>query len=827
MTVSEKRFSDGCMLRFYHCIVHEHDPLMVLVAGVVCVLAAITTFTVLQHARFGNRRRLRWIVLAAVVSGTGIWATHFVAMLAYLPGQQVAFSVIPTFLSVAAAIGIAGPGWWIALGPNRWSPLVGGGVVGAGIGTMHFVGMSGVYVAGRIQWDQSLVLLSLLIGIVLTSAAAAEHRRKRTFVPWRSGLLFALGICGLHFVAMAAAVVEPHSSFEFPADSIARNSLSLAVAFNAVMIFLASFAIVLFNLVKHLRQNLTIRAALDESETLNRGIIDATPDGVSLLELDGTVLFVNQATLREYELADAASLIGHRWGRRFPHSVRVRADEALAHAQRGHVSRMLFQLGGGDERWWDVIVAPVSGPAGVPMKLVAISRDVTEHKKAEELARWAADHDSLTQIPNRLGFQKRLDAMIRESSDSGAQFGLLLLDIDDFKRVNDTIGHDAGDALLCAFAERLRSAIRPADFVARLGGDEFAIILAHAPSAKALSDTVARLLGYLQEPCIHGGRPIDCHASIGASLYPTHGAKSSELLKSADVALYTAKSGGGGNFKLFRPYMACEVRQRASMLAVARDGLKKDWIVPYYQPQIDLRTGAVSGFEALLRWRHPTRGIQEPRTLAAAFNDPNLAAEISDRMIARVLRDVQGWRNEKVDFRHVAINASAAEFRRGDFAERLLEKMTAASVPPECLQVEVTETVFLGRGAEYVEKALKLLSAAGVAIALDDFGTGYASLSHLKQFPVDIIKIDRSFVREVERDSGDAAIVDAVINLGRSLNIRIVAEGVESRAQHDHLVRLGCDHGQGHWYERASPAHRVPGIVRGFTQNGRSRGIAA
>jgi EAL domain-containing protein (putative c-di-GMP-specific phosphodiesterase class I) len=259
--------------------------------------------------------------------------------------------------------------------------------------------------------------------------------------------------------------------------------------------------------------------------------------------------------------------------------------------------------------------------------------------------------------------------------------------------------------------------------------------------------------------------------------------------------------------------MRSEMQTRLSMLGIAREALKEDLIVPFYQPKVDLRSGEVSGFEALLRWRHPTRGIQAPDSITAAFEDLSTAAAISDRMVEKVIADMRRWLDDGIAFGHVAVNSAAAEFRKGDFAESLLERLHKGGIPPERLQLEVTETVFLGRGADYVERALKTLSRAGVQIALDDFGTGYASLSHLKQFPVDVLKIDRSFVAELGQDVDAAAIIRAVINLGHSLNIEVVAEGIETVDQAQRLTRKGCHYGQGHLYSPAVPADRVPEIV--------------
>ena len=553
-------------------------------------------------------------------------------------------------------------------------------------------------------------------------------------------------------------------------------------------------------------------AALDASDRLSRGIIDASPDCMSVLDLEGRRLFANRAVMDTYGIDDHADLVGETWGLRFDEPGRSLAAKALAAAQAGEQARILVQHGEAG-RWWDIMVVPVSDEDGKAVRIIVLSRDVTDQKLAEDRASWAATHDALTGLPNRSFFQKRMDEAIAASAAEGESFGILLLDVDDFKRINDMLGHDAGDALLCTFAERIRAALRPEDMVARLGGDEFAVLLAGTGDEDSIAGAVEAILTKLRAPCVHGGRVLECQASIGASLFPAQGNDRAELLKNADVALYAAKAAGRANFKIFRPKMRLEMQKRVSMLSLARDALTHRRILPFYQPKVDLRSGEIAGFEALLRWTHPSKGAQSPATIAAAFEDLSLAAEISDAMVAAIIADVVRWRDAGIDIGHVALNAAAAEFRRGDFADKLLERLHIAGLPPNLLQVEVTETVFLGRGAESVERALKLLSAAGVGIALDDFGTGFASLSHLKQFPVDLIKIDRSFVRDLEEDPDDAAIVDAVVNLGRSLGIRIVAEGVENERQHGFLASLGCDFGQGYLYGKAAPAAEVAGMA--------------
>ncbi len=446
-------------------------------------------------------------------------------------------------------------------------------------------------------------------------------------------------------------------------------------------------------------------------------------------------------------------------------------------------------------------------------RIILTARDATEEKTAEERVRWTASHDGLTGLANRSLFQEKLDLSIHSATAEGGAVGLLLLDLDHFKQINDTLGHDAGDALLKLFAERLRGVVRAGDTVARLGGDEFAVVLPDVPGELTLIQLSRSINECLREPFVHAGRILDCRVSIGASMFPMHGRTSEALLKNADIALYAAKAAGRGTVTLFEPHMRDDVQRRASMVQTARDALRDDRVIPYYQPKLDLARRAIVGFEALLRWRTDSGRIGEPAQIEAAFEDAEVAAAISDRMIDRVIADMRGWLDRGIEFQHVAVNASAAEFRRDNFAERVLDQLRLARIPTSCFQLEVTETVFLGRGAEYVHRALALLNARGVRIALDDFGTGYASLRHLKQFPVDIIKVDRSFVRDMDVDPGDEAIIRAVVNLGRSLGIRVVAEGIETEAQAEQLIGLECDFGQGFLFSKAVAASRVPGLV--------------
>ena len=469
----------------------------------------------------------------------------------------------------------------------------------------------------------------------------------------------------------------------------------------------------------------------------------------------------------------------------------------------------------GELRWLTIDIHRVHGEGGELSRSILAIRDVTEKKAAQDQVAWGAHHDPLTGLANRVLFQERLQQAVAKGHARRARSGLLLLDLDHFKLVNDTLGHDAGDQLLRLSAERIKQAVRPGDTVSRLGGDEFAILLPRLSSDDEVLSIAERLLDHLRAPFRLNDQLMDIRASIGATTFFSGVGDAEELLKHADIALYVSKGEGRGRLTMFRPEMRAVIQQRASMLHLARNALASDLIEPFYQPQVDLQSGKLVGFEALLRWNHPRLGLQLPASVAAAFEDNELAISISNRMFERVIADMRGWMDQGMDFGRVAVNASAAEFRCDNFAERVLALLAAGNVPPSCLELEVTETVFLGCGSELVDRALNLLSTEGVRIALDDFGTGYASLSHLKRFPVDVIKIDRSFVRDIEDDPEDAAIVNAVINLGKSLGLRTVAEGIETERQAMCLAAQGCTIGQGYHFGRPMPAGQVKARIIG------------
>ncbi|MCB2073795.1 MAG: EAL domain-containing protein [Novosphingobium sp.] len=550
---------------------------------------------------------------------------------------------------------------------------------------------------------------------------------------------------------------------------------------------------------------------LRESQIVQSSILGASTDSIKIMDLDGAILLINTPGMTAQGAVDRSVLVGKRWADMWPGKYRLAARRAVKKARNGQAARFTgnYPLNGKNATWWDVVVSPIRDTDGTIQSLLCISRDITEQRKTAERLRIASECDFLTSLPNRRAFEAHLKKVTARARDSGKSVGLMLLDLDHFKHVNDTLGHLAGDHLLQMLARRLKKCVSEPGFVARLGGDEFAIILDDIRDESELINGATQILARMEEPVTFAGRLIYGGLSIGSAVFPRDAENAQDLLKHADAALYDLKASGRGGIQMFSSQMMEAAERSASQLTLARRVVQDDAVEPYYQPKVRLDTGEVAGFEALLRWWCPGNGIQPPSSVFEAFNDYELATKIGGLMQDRIFEHMAGWLDAGLDLPPVSINAAPAEFARDDYGERLLGNLAKHAIAPSQIELEITEHVFLHRRSEQVVRALQMLSESGIRIALDDFGTGHSSLSYLRDFPVDVIKIDRSFVSRMLTNRTMSAIVEAITKLGPSLSLEIVAEGVETPEQLHALRDAGCDLGQGYLFGKAMHADEI------------------
>ena len=459
---------------------------------------------------------------------------------------------------------------------------------------------------------------------------------------------------------------------------------------------------------------------------------------------------------------------------------------------------------------WARMFAQVDESGG-SRRLIGVVQDITREREVEERLRILANQDVLTGLPNRRAFQAHIEqVMAKRTSEVVA---VCVVDVDHFKAVNDARGHAVGDRLLQGVGQRLSHAVRPTDFVARLGGDEFAVVLHDMGDKDDLARRAAAIVEAVRQPFDADGAALEPTVSVGACLSGAKAASSETLLRNSDIALYKAKLDGRDQFCLFRPSLRRQVDDHGRLLDEVRIGLARDQFEAHYQPIVDLRTRIVRGWEALARWRHPKRGLLLPRSFLPALADPKTSVAIDDFMLSTSLRQMRQWLDVGVPVTCAGVNVSEAQLKRSDLVTRIMSLLERYDLTPDRLKIEVLETAFIGHATSAVAATIDRLAALGVVSALDDFGTGYASLKHLKQFRVERIKIDRSFVANLGTDRHNDAIVRCMIALGRDLGIRITAEGIETVDQLRTLHNLGCDCGQGYLFGRPMHPDDVPGFL--------------
>jgi diguanylate cyclase (GGDEF)-like protein/PAS domain S-box-containing protein len=464
-------------------------------------------------------------------------------------------------------------------------------------------------------------------------------------------------------------------------------------------------------------------------------------------------------------------------------------------------------------------VTPIHNQDGDVTGALVAFHDVSAARARSLEMSHLAQHDHLTDLPNRLLFNDRLKQAISMAVRQSKQLAVMFVDLDQFKKINDSLGHGVGDKLLQSVAKRLVACVRRADTVSRLGGDEFVILLSQVEHEEDAAFSAQKILRAIAAPHIIDNKSLHINTSIGVSTYPSDGPDSETLINKADTAMYEAKQQGRNNYQFFRPDMDVRVADRQLIEGGLRLALGRSELLLHYQPKINLQTGQITGLEALIRWLHPQRGMLYPGQFVPIAEECGLIIPIGRWVLLEACKQARQWSNSGLGFVQMAVNVSAAEFRDKDFLSGVRAVLIATGVNPPNLELELTESVLM-QDAESAVRTLCALKAMGVQLAIDDFGTGYSSFTYLRRFPVDVLKLHQSFVHEITEDPADATIISAMINIGNSLGQRVIAEGVETVAQLKFLQSHGCGEGQGYYFSHPVPAEQARKLLKAGIREG-------
>lgn len=441
----------------------------------------------------------------------------------------------------------------------------------------------------------------------------------------------------------------------------------------------------------------------------------------------------------------------------------------------------------------------------------AAQQELTERKRVEEILRYLAYHDTLTDLPNRTLFNDRLSVALSQAKRNNGNFAVMFLDLDYFKMVNDTLGHDVGDRLLKGIASKLSNLLRKGDTISRIGGDEFTILLHGINQLEDAALVAQKIIDTLREPWVVGVHEFHITTSIGIAFYPNDGEDQETLIKNADAAMYQAKQNGRNNFQFYTPAMNARAIYRLELENHLRKALERDEFIIYYQPQVEISTGLIMGIEALIRWQHPEWGLISPAEFIPIAEDTGLILSIGEWVIQTACYQAKAWQDLGFPPIRISVNLSARQFQQPNLVLKVADILSKTGLDPRWLELEITESIAM-KDVEFTGKMLFELRKMGITIAIDDFGTGYSSLSYLKRLPIDIIKIDRSFIRDITTDPDDASIVSTIIVLARNLKMQVIAEGVETEEQLTFLRKQKCDQMQGYLFSKPLPAQNLENI---------------
>lgn len=767
------------------------------------------------------------MLAGAITLSMAIWSMHFIGMLAFHLPVPISYDVYLTLLSMVPAIAATLIGFRVLRSEVIYrSHLIGAGILmGAAISAMHYTGMAALKMSPPIGYQPGIFMLSLVIAVVAAWGALllmypGERFHLKTPVRRILGsLVMGLAISGMHYTGMLAAEFQPGSVCLASPSRIEPHLLANLVMLVSMLWFGGGIIAALFD--RHLMKlhqaassmALRMTQELRDSEEKMRATIDAAMDCIITVNQKGQILEFNRAAELTFGYIDQ-DVIGR--------------DMATTLLSPDHHDRdyedMAHLLSTGNRRL-EVAAVRADGsefPAELTITrfiykgetmFTCFIRDIADRKQAEEEIHSLAFFDPLTHLPNRRLMRDRLQHVIASCARTQCYGAILFIDLDNFKTLNDTRGHDVGDLLLTKVAQRLQLCIRADDTVSRIGGDEFVVVLQNLSGNEHQAVLEAGQIGEkicttLSKPYLLGGFQYHNTCSIGIGLFRDSDLSVDELLKRSDTAMYEAKRAGRNDVRFFDPSMQAELEERTRLESDLRRALEHGQLVLYYQIQVDDRYQPVST-EALLRWQHPERGLILPGQFIPLAEETNLILQIGQWVLESACRLLKTWESDPLAQKlEIAVNVSARQFRQSTFVEQVCHILDQSGANPTKLKLELTESLVLDNIEDSIRK-MDALRVLGVRFSMDDFGTGQSSLTYLKRLPLTQLKIDQSFVRDIVQDANDAVIVQTIIGMAKNLGLSVIAEGVETSEQLDYLRSYGCPAFQGYLFGRPVPAEEL------------------
>jgi len=805
---------------------------LVLLSVLVAVAGSLTALAHAQRMReSGGRTALLWMVAGSITLGLAVWSMHFIGMLAFHLPIPLTYDLRLTLFSIVPVIAAALLGFRVLRERHvsiRRLVLV-GLLMGIGISAMHYTGMAALKMSPAISYDPVILFLSVAIAVIASwGALLMMYQGDQVRLPIMpryllGAAIMGLAISGMHYTGMAGAYIQPGSICLAGSSYIEPNLLAVLVALTSLFWFGGGILAALFDRRMERKNAITLR----ESIALSESLLQAMPVPVFHKDAQGRYTGCNVA-FSEFIGKPREDIVGKTVFEVSPKSlsqtyrdkdlellddpVGVQVYESQVRHSDGSLHNVVFHK------------ARMLGDNGKPSGIIGVILDITQRKQAEQQIHQLAFFDPLTELPNRRLLMDRLHQELAIGARTGQYGAILFLDLDNFKTLNDSKGHDIGDMLLVEVARRLTSCVRDGDTVARLGGDEFVVVLESlnkvaAEAAKDAEHVAEKIRAALSEPYLLKQRQYHSTPSIGVALFCGHQDSLDNLLKYADTAMYQAKTAGRNAIRFYDPEMQAAIEARADMEEELRRALAGQQFRLHYQIQVDSQ-GRPLGAEVLLRWQHPENGLIPPMQFIPLAEDTGLIVPIGLWALQTACAQLAAWQQDaSMRDLTLAVNVSARQFRQPDFVAQVQRALKESGAKPSLLKLELTESTVLENVEDTISKMLEL-KLLGVSFSMDDFGTGYSSLQYLKRLPLDQVKIDRSFVRDITSDPDDAAIVQTIIAMSEALELNVIAEGVETEAQRDFLDRHGCRAFQGYLFSKPVPLEQFEMQVHQPRQRG-------